>query len=303
MYLLAEIFPFFRRRRLPFSRDQVMLLMAAVNEFFLGLDTYLAHVLNGTIQPREWIPIIFGVTAGVILLLAGLIAARNRPLASSLATLVFLASIFVGVIGAYFHWLRGGVNLVPPGSGLYVQFMIWAPPIFAPFAFALVGVLGISAAWVENPPDSGSLELPFGRVLTLPYSKTRAYCFMVAMGIIVALTSSTLDHVRHPWETPWLWSPVVIGIFALVVTAGLGIIQTPTRFDIWTYLSAMLLLMLVGLIGGFFHLNASLTTSGVIVPERFLRGAPILAPLLYTNMGLLGLVVLLDPREAAVSAS
>jgi len=51
-------------RRLPLTRDQCMLLMAAVNEIFLGIDTYLAHLISGTIRPNEWIPVIFGLTAG-----------------------------------------------------------------------------------------------------------------------------------------------------------------------------------------------------------------------------------------------
>lgn len=32
-----------------------------------------------------------------------------------------------------------------------------------------------------------------------------------------------------------------------------------------------------------------------VVIERFICGAPFLAPLLYTNMGLLGLIALVDP--------
>ena len=84
-----------------------MLLMAAFNEIMLGLDTFLAHVLNNTIQPREWIPIIFGPIAGLMLLVAGLLALRNRQQATWLATAVFLTSIIVGVLGAYFHLVRG----------------------------------------------------------------------------------------------------------------------------------------------------------------------------------------------------
>ena len=75
MYYLALLFPRLRGKRLlPLSRDQLMLLMAAINLLFLAFDIYLAHNLNGTVRPREWIPIIFGVVAGVLLLLAGLIA-------------------------------------------------------------------------------------------------------------------------------------------------------------------------------------------------------------------------------------
>jgi hypothetical protein len=59
----------------------------------------------------------------------------------------------------------------------------------------------------------------------------------------------------------------------------------------------MLLLIVVGLLGAVLHVNANLTTEGTIVTERFIRGAPFLAPLLFANLGALGLIVLLDPTE------
>src|SRR5512139_1524310 len=106
MYHLATVFPFVKRIRIPLSRDQAMLLMVATNEIFLGIDTYLAHSISGTIRPYEWIPIIFGPIAGALLLLAGLIALRRRPLATVIATATLLASTAVGLLGAYFHWAR-----------------------------------------------------------------------------------------------------------------------------------------------------------------------------------------------------
>jgi hypothetical protein len=36
-----------------------------------------------------------------------------------------------------------------------------------------------------------------------------------------------------------------------------------------------------------------------IIGERFIRGAPILAPLLFADIASLGIVVLLDPDETA----
>src|SRR5512136_2396443 len=104
MTLLAELSPALerlRRRLLPLTRDQMMLLMAAVNEIFLGIDTYLAHNISGTIRPNEWIPILFGPIDGGLLLVAGLIALRRRSLASAIATVVLGASIIVGLLGTY----------------------------------------------------------------------------------------------------------------------------------------------------------------------------------------------------------
>jgi hypothetical protein len=60
----------------------------------------------------------------------------------------------------------------------------------------------------------------------------------------------------------------------------------------------MLLLMVTGLVGFLLHIRFDLTTQNVIVPERFLRGAPFLAPTLFANMGLVGLITLLNPAEA-----
>ena len=101
MSLLALAFPIARTLKLPVSRDQAMLLMLAVNELFLGVDTYLAHSLSGTLRPYEWIPIYFGPIAGALLALAGLLALRQRAFASLLATLVFVASAAVGVLDRY----------------------------------------------------------------------------------------------------------------------------------------------------------------------------------------------------------
>ncbi|WP_420631914.1 hypothetical protein [Candidatus Leptofilum sp.] len=298
MNYLATVFPRARRRRFPISRDQAMLLMAAFNEVMLGLDTLLAHVLNNTIQPREWIPIIFGPVAGVLLLFSGLIALRNRKQATWIATTVFLASIVVGILGAYFHLVRGILPTAPLGSRVTLNLLVWAPPFLAPFAFAGIGLLGISAAWEEVPTGSGRLRLPFGRTVQMPYSKTRAYFFLVSLGTLVALVSSALDHARHPWENPWLWAPVVVGVFATAVSAGMGAANRKlTADDVAIYMAAMILLIVVGLIGTYFHVQADLTAQSTIVPERFLRGAPFMSPLLFSNMGMVGLLALFSPRE------
>jgi hypothetical protein len=289
-------------RRLPLSRDQLMLLMAAINEIFLGIDTILAHNESGTVVPREWIPILFGFTAGLLLLLAGVVALRNRPLASLLATVTLLASVVVGCLGAYYHLARASLPGAPAGERLTLDLLVWAPPVLGPMAFAMVGILGISAAWVEDPPGSGTLVIWRNWRLHLPYSKTRAYYFIVGMGIVAAVVSSVLDHARTGFTLWSVWFATAVGIFGMVVAVTMGAINRPSRSDYYTYIGAMVLLMVTGVIGGWFHVQADLATGNVIVLERFLRGAPFLAPLLYTNMGMIGLLALINSeldREAA----
>jgi hypothetical protein len=297
MYYLPVALPFVRRVRVPFSRDQVMLLMAAVNEIFLGIDIYFAHSISGTIRPNEWIPIIFGPIAGVLLLIAGLIAIRNRSLATVIATLVFIASIVVGLLGAYFHLMRAILPNAPAGQRVTIDLLVWAPPLLGPLTFSLVGLLGISAAWIEDPVDSGRLRLLGGRVLHMPYKKTQAYFLMVGLGTLATVISSVFDHARTHFENPWLWVPTIVGIFATVVITAAGFIGRLRRTDLLIYVGTMVLLILVGVVGSMLHIYTNLVADGTIVGERFVRGAPFMAPLLFANMGTLGLIVLLDPEE------
>ncbi|RMG86486.1 MAG: hypothetical protein D6712_07395 [Chloroflexi bacterium] len=295
---LTKIVPAAEKLRLPLTRDQLMLLMAAINQFFLGVDIYLAHSISGDIKSNEWIPIIFGISAAIILLLAGLLAFRNRPLATILANLVFLGSIIVGVVGIIFHLSRTSLLSAPvsePGTAVYV--LTWAPPLLGPAFFILVGVLGISAAWIEEPVNSGRLRLLGNRHVQMPYSKTRAYYFIVGVFILGTLISSVLDHARIELENPYVWIPIGAGLFGVIAAFMMGIIEEPSTEDVAAYAAAMVLLILVGLIGFVLHLNTNLVPRGTIVVERFLRGSPLLAPLLFANVGLLGLLVLLDPRE------
>lgn len=297
MYYLEAVFPAVRKVRMPLSRDQIMLLMAALNLILLGLDVYLAHATSGTIVPYEWIPIIFGPLAGLGLLLAGLVALRRRASANLLATGVFVASMVVGVLGSYFHFVRASLPIGILGRWLSLDMLIWAPPILGPISFAGIAVLGLSAAWIEEPPDSGTLSLIGGKKLHLPYSKTRGYLFLLSFGILASLVSSALDHARTGFVNPWLWLPLIAGVFATIVAAYLGFLDKPGRADIFTYVGAMLLLMAVGIIGTVLHVQADLTAGNQIVIERFLRGAPVMAPMQFANLGMLGLIVLLDPRE------
>jgi hypothetical protein len=298
MYSLATVFPPLARvKRLPFSRDQFILLMVAVNEIFLGVDIYLAHSISGTIVPKEWIPIIFGPTAGVLLLILGLLALRKRMLANVLASAIFIFSIVVGLLGAYFHIRRGILPTGPTGEWVSIRMLVWAPPILGPLTFCLTGLLGLSAAWVEAPPESGILTLAGGVRLHLPFSKTRAFFFLVGLGTLASLISMVFDHARTGFQNPWLWVSASVAIFGTVVPVILGMQEKPTRADLATFTIAMLALILLGITGMLLHINENLIADGKIVTERFIRGAPFLAPMLFADMGTLGLIALLDPTE------
>ncbi len=274
-----------------------MLLMMALNELLLGLETYLAHVISGTIVPYEYFPIIFGPVAGVLLLFAGLISRRKRTLASIIALITFITSIIIGFLGSYFHLLRA---LLPNASAEYmfsVPLLVWAPPFLGPLTFVLVGLIGISSLWVEEPVDSGILRIFNKKKLVMPYSKTRAFFLMVSLASLATTISSVLDHARTDFSNPWLWVPTGIGFLAVIVAALLGSIEKPSRNDLLIYTGTMLLMALLGVVGVILHVDRNLTTEGKLITERFLRGAPFMAPLLFSDIATIGLLVLLDPNE------
>lgn len=299
MYHLATVLSFLNKYRLPITRDQAMLLMIAINQIFLGIDTWLSHMVSYTIVPNEAIPIYFGFTAGFVLLVAGIIANRNRDLASIIATVTLLLSICVGLLGWFFHLKRALMPYAELHNIVDLYRIVWSPPLIAPLVFSLVGLIGISAAWVEIPADSGKLRVVGDKMIILPYSKTRAYFYMVSLGAMATLFSSALDHGRPGFENPWLWLPLGVGIFATVVPFFLAIIDRPHFFDVLTYMISMVLMALVGIVGLILHIRMDLTAGGEVVIERFIRGAPFLAPLLFADVAGLGFIILMDPAEDA----
>lgn len=293
---MTTIVPFLEKVRLPVSRDQAMLLFVVLNEIIMGFETFLAHKLNGTIRFNEWIPIVCGPLFGIMLLAAFFAAPRKPKPALWLATVALVGSIVVGVLGTYFHIVRTIRPFAAPGQRITLDLLVWGAPAFAPPTFVLVGVLGLAALSRESQQDTGAFsELLFR---ALPLSKDQDYFWMACLGVLIALVSSVFDHMRGGFENPWLWIPTLSGVFGVTVAAMLGLLQSPRRADLTIYALAMGLLLVVGPLGFVLHVLNDMGVGGTIVIERFLRGAPVLAPMVFANMGLLGVLVLLDPRPA-----
>ena len=232
--------------------------MVAMNEIFLGIDIFLAHSISGTIVPRERIPILFGPIAGVLLLVLGLVSLRRRMMANVLASVIFIASIAVGLLGAYFHIRRGILPTGPPGKWLTMDLLVWAPPVLGPLTFSLIGLLGLSAVWIENPAESGNLRLMRGVRLHLPFSKTRALYFLVGLGALASLISMIFDHARTGFVNPWLWFSAAVGIFGTVIPVIMGALEKPGRSDYMIYTAAMTALIILGIMGLSLHVNENL---------------------------------------------
>lgn len=297
MYHLATLSPRLGRVRIPISRDQAALLLAAANQAFLGVDIWLAHSISRSITGGEMIPIVFGPTAGLLLLIAGVIAIRHRPAAALFANLVFLSSAVVGIMGIIYHLERAGLPSGALADRLTTRLLVWGPPFLGPMMFVMIALWGMSAAWMEDPPDSGRLRIIGSFRPTLPLAKTQVYFLLTGSAAMIATISAVFDHARTGWHNGNLWIPTVVGIFAAVVCLVMAALRRPSRSDLIVYTATMFVLILTGLIGAWFHYADNVTSGGVIVAERFIRGAPIMGPLLFANVGAFGLIALMDPRE------
>lgn len=280
--------------RLPVTRSDLLLLLVAFMQIGLGAETYLAHLISGSVKPMETIPVIFGPVAGVILLGALGLRLRGGKLPATLVImLVAGASIGVGLIGSAFHWAR----IIPPASfpdqTLRWDWIIFAPPVAGPLAFAGVGLLALIAALEDTRPETGQLTLPGIISFRTPLLQTQQFHWLIALGLFAATLSAFLDHGRTGFESPFTWIPVGVGLFGAVTTTLMAVYHRHTEADYFIFFWTMVLMILLGVIGLGLHINADLPegSAGINV-ERFVRGAPVMAPMLFALMGAFGIITM-----------
>lgn len=290
--------------RLPVTRNDLLLLMVAFMQIGLGVETYLAHLISGSIKPGEMVPIVFGPAAGLLLLVALALRLRRRSivLPSLMIIAVAVASVIVGIVGTAFHWDR----VLPPQSvagGLRWDWLVFAPPVVGPLSFAGVGLLAIVAVLEDTKPESGKLTLPGVITFNTPLPQTRQFLWLVAFGLYAATLSSFLDHGRTSFENVFVWTPVILGLFGSITTTVMAVYERHTKSDYLTYFWVMILMILLGVLGLGLHINADLPEGASnIVLERFVRGAPVMAPMLFALIGAFGLITMIGAETDEQSA-
>lgn len=284
---------------LPLSRNDLLLLLVAFAEIGTGLETYLAHLISGDVKPAESVPVIFGPIAGILLIIAlGLrIRARKATFSSSMIVILTgLASVAVGVIGTAFHWARALPPVNFENYGLQWDWIIYAPPVLGPLAFAGIGLLAIIALLEDTKPETGKLTLPGFVTFNTPLPQTRQFLWLIAFGLYAATLSATLDHARTGFENFYVWIPTILGLFGSVATTLMALYGDHRKSDYFFFFWIMIVMIVVGVIGLGLHINADLpeTAEGGIQIERFIRGAPPMAPMLFAIMGSFGLLTMVD---------
>ncbi len=271
--------------KLPIERNRLILLLVGVNFTFTGIDVALGHAVNDFIPAYEWIPIFYaplGAASSFIL------SMKSKPgkFLSLIHILLMLLGIAVGILGTAFH---ANQALNPLGQLTWI-WLTFASPILAPLAFAGISLVGLYAAVREVEGQTGLLEIPGFGVFKAPFSRDRHFLWLVGLGFAASAMTSIIDHGQYGY-TPYKLIPIVYGLFATGVVLTLAVRKEWSAGDEITYFWTMILGIAVGILGFAFHLSGDLGGTGQFSIERILVFAPILAPLLYSDLGVLGIIV------------
>jgi hypothetical protein len=235
----------------------------------LVLDIFLAHSQNHFRERSEYVPLIFSIVATGALTV--LIAVRRRFPAAwrDIGHLVGWVAVVVGLAGVILHL---------DSQFFYertIKSLTYAAPFAAPLAYTGLGLLLIANR------------------LVAPESREWAqWMLLLALGGFIGnFVFSLTDHAQNGFFNPIEWVPVVTSALAI----GFLIVPFAARVPMaYLRLSALVLLVqaIVGVVGFGFHAVSALRQPGATVFERILTGAPPMAPLLFPNLVVLGLIAL-----------
>lgn len=249
----------------------------------LVLDIFLAHSQNHFRRQSEYVPLIFSVVASVTL--AVLMAVRRRfPAASrDVGHLLGWLAVVVGLAGVILHL---------DSQFFYertIKSLTYAAPFAAPLAYTGLGLLLVANRLVE--------------------AETREWAewmLLLALGGFVGnFVFSLTDHAQNGFFNPIEWVPVATSALAI----GFLIVPFLVRVNL-SYLKLCALVLagqaVAGLAGFAFHAASALRQPGATLFEKILTGAPPMAPLLFPNLVVLGLIAIwvlarhLDEPQRAV---
>jgi len=249
----------------PLPRPLLLEVFAAMNLAFLAVDVSLAHTANFFRDPLEWVPVLASAVCTLALAL-GLFAFRPFHAGAGrwLGLGVGCLAVGVGVAGVVLHLESQFFQ------ALTLRSLVYSAPFAAPLAYAGLGLLVLLNRMV--PPESAE----WGWWVV----------FMALGGFVGNLALSLTDHAQNGFFNPLEWVPVIasaiaVAFFAVAMTA------PRSRPFLIALVVVLLLQATTGILGFVLHL-LHLFRAGIAPRDRLLYGAPPFAPLLFTDLALLG---------------
>jgi hypothetical protein len=249
---------------------------AIVNLAFLTFDIYLAHSVNQFRNKAEYIPLIFSATAPAVLIFAFAVRTKWAAVWKDLGYFVGWIAVLVGLIGVILHL---------ESHFFYertLRSLTYSAPFAAPLAYTGLGFLII-----------------MNRMVASETQEWAQWVLLLALGGFIGnFVFSLADHAGNGFFNPLEWVPVVASAIAVGFMIIPLLMRVPRRyFD----LCAVVLVFEagVGLWGFVLHASGNLRGPSVHAFDNFIYGAPPMAPLLFPNLVVLGLIGLWQIRKIA----
>jgi len=254
-------------------------LFVILNVGFLTFDIYLAHSVNQFRNQAEYIPLIFSASAPLVLIFGLAVRHRWETVWKDLGYFVGWSAVLVGLTGVILHL---------ESHFFYertLRSLTYSAPFAAPLAYTGIGFLIIMNRMVD--PE------------TVEWAQ---WVLLLTMGGFVGnFVFSLADHAENGFFDPLEWVPVV----ASAVAVGFLAVPLVTRISrAYVDLCAAILVLEagVGLWGFVLHALRNLRGPSVHALDNFIYGAPPMAPLLFPNLMVLGVIALWQLRTAADGA-
>lgn len=249
------------------NKTRILLSVMALNFLLTGVDVFMAHSQNDFFR-WELIPLIYTPLA-VLAVLAQVVNRSNVIVKRTFQTVMWLG-VIVGVVGTWFH-LAG--NATSSQESLY-RLLIEGSPIAAPIAYAGISSYTLASEYFRGADRRSKLLI------------------LVGFGFLGAVIAAFLDHARLGFIPSYTLIPLVTGTLAALSCFYMAYGQ-PNQKEVYICLSVLSLNLLVGVVGFGFHLLGDLAGTQTIVWARILYRNPLLGPLLFCNLALLGALSLL----------
>ncbi|MCG9127400.1 hypothetical protein JT359_07360 [Candidatus Poribacteria bacterium] len=244
------------------SAAKILDIFIVANLAFLALDVFIAHSVNAFAHPAEWIPFYFALGASLLLAIVRL--GRTRIWKNYCCFTIGASAIGIGVSGMFFHL---GSEFF---SDLTLKNIVYTAPFVAPLAFTGIGLLLIMNRMISDK------DLEWSQWIV----------FIAWVGWCGNFILSVFDHAQNGFFNPSEWIPVFASAFAVGCLGTLFFISPEPLFFRFCII-VLVINFIVGVLGFFLHLTTDLQAPGITQIDKFLYGAPILAPLLFPNLSIL----------------
>lgn len=292
-------------------------LLAGATSLMTGLEVAYEHYRGSYSRRVMYTPVIM---SGV-LFAAGIYGFFSKRGARDVLRPVAALTLADGALGFIFH-VRG-IARKPGGWRLPMTNMIMGPPVFSPLLFGISAYLGLVASFLrrENEGDGAGDNLDWVPRAAHPHHWTRALPgkvskpekidwrqdiregrFQKHVAAVTAIATffsgfeAFYSHYKNNFRYKAQWTPVVLS--PLLIGASIGAMRNRKVAHTWLpALSAAA--MIDGGIGFYYHGRGVLRRPGgrKHLLYNIMYGPPVLAPLLFSACGMLGLMASLFRRE------